>query len=643
MKQRFPKLFAPCNLTNLQLKNHLIMAPMTTNFATDQGFITDRLLHHYETRAKGGVGLVIVEATCVESPRGKAFDFGLILDNDKYISGFSELTERIHKHNCKIAVQLHHAGAATRTCITHMQPVSASSIAWPGFDPPRALDVFEIKAIEESFAKAACRARKAGIDGIEIHAAHHYLFAQFLSSYFNTRTDEYGGDLENRARFLVETLHMVKESVGSSYPVWCRINGKVFGKRGIFELSEALQLVKIIEKAGSDALHISAFGWGDYAGYNTPVMYDPSCNLVSIAETIKKQVNIPVIAVGKISLECGERLVSKEKVDFIALGRPLLADPDFLNKIRRGKSARPCLWCRVCGDIWLHVKRSPIRCPVNPSLGTISENLIIRSRVSKKVLVIGGGPAGMEAALVASKRGHSVSLFENSSELGGQMLFACLPPCKQPIANFKDYLVREMRSLGVKVELGRQVDAALIEQIDPDLIVLATGAKTAPFQVPGSKNGSIPSAEDVFKGHVRVGKEVTIIGGGATGCELADYLLEKTRRVTVLETTSQLVPTLGSSMRARLLSRLKKGGVRMICNVQILGIRRNGVDILYMDGRRELIRSQTVVSAVGLKPDRALLNSIRVTDKPVYIIGDSVEPRSILEAVAEGFRIGSEI
>ena len=643
MSSFLQELFKPVYLGRMELKNRLVMAPMTTNYAAENGFVTEKTKAYYEARARGGVGLIILEATSVESPRGKARDYGLAIDDDKFIPGFHDLAQTVQKHNTKVVVQLFHAGAATRTCITHMQPVSASPIQI--YDKSRKLSTSEIEGIIVKFAQAAVRAKKAGLDGVEIHAAAAYLFAQFLSPKTNKRQDMYGGSLENRARFLINALCSIKELTGKDYPVWCRINGQEFGIEDGFTLEEAKQLSKMLEKAGADAVHVAGMGFGDYLGYGGATMYDPPANLAYHAEAVKKEVTIPVIAVGRISLQDGERLVQDGKADLIAIGRPLLTDPDLLNKAREGKleDIRPCLRCRVCDNIILEIKRSGIRCVVNATLGHEREYSITEAEHRRRILVIGGGPGGMETARVAALRGHDVILYDKKPYLGGQMELAAVPPCKEPIRDFTNYLIEQIERLHVHVELGKEVNVSLVKQMKPDVAVLATGGTSLTLRIPGYDSSNVVAAEDVLMRSIDVGKRVTVIGGGLVGCETADFLSENGKEVTVLEMLQELAITLSSAMRARLIARLISKKVVMMTGVNVRGISGRGVDVVDGEGHMQFLECDTVVLAIGFEANRSLAEALGQEGIETYLIGDCVERHSILEAVADGFRVGSSL
>ena len=407
---------------------------MVRNYATLDGFVTQTSLDHYESIARGGVGMIIIEATCVEAPRGKSFYYGLVLDDDRFIEGFSKLAEVVHRHGAKVAVQLHHGGFAVPMKTTHMQPVGPSALTLPVYGACRELTISEIKAIVDRFTQAAIRAQKAGLDGVEIHAAHWYLLAQFLSNAFNQRRDQYGGSLENRARFLLEVLASIRKVMGPDFPVWVRINGQEFGMEKGFTIEEAQGLAKMVEQTGADALHVSGAGAGKFLGYHSGIFYDPPGNLAHLAAAVKKVVSIPVIAVGKLNIQLAEEILTQGGADLIAMGRNFLVDPEFPNKAKedRFEDIRPCLQCRLCSDV-AFAEGKGVRCQVNATVGREGEWILVPAVQRRKILVVGGGPAGMEAARVAALRGHEVFLYEKGPKLGGQMILAAIPPYKTPI------------------------------------------------------------------------------------------------------------------------------------------------------------------------------------------------------------------
>lgn len=638
------KVFEPTQIGQMKIKNRFVCPPMVRNYGTEEGFVTQRTIEHYGEIAKGGVGLIIVEGTCIEAPRGRSFHRGLVLDDDRFIPGFAEMARIIHAHGAKVAVQLLHTGASTQVYASRMQPVGPSEICMPGFIPSRELTAAEIRGIVVKFARGAERAKRAGLDGVEIHAAHSYLLAQFLSPAFNKRQDSYGGILENRARFLLEIMEAVRESVGRDFPVWCRINAQEFGLEKGLTIGDAQSIAIMLEKTGADAVHVSGMGVGIYYGYHSGVMYDPPGNFVHLAEAVKRVVHIPVIAVGKLTPELGEEILRAGRSDLVAMGRGLLVDPELPRKLAEGKyeDIRPCIQCRVCSDVTM-AEPSGVRCQVNPALGREREYELKPTEFKKRVLIIGGGPAGMEAARVAALRGHEVMLYEKDIQLGGQMVLAAQPPYKTPIQDFTNYLVTQINKVGVKVELGKEVTPMVVDDLKPDAVILAAGVTPLRPHIPGINQDHVATVEDVLRENVRVGQNVAIIGGGMVGCEVADYLSEKGKRVTVLEMLPEIPMGKGITMMTRLLNRLVTKGVRILTNAKCREITESGVAFIDEEDQKKTIGADTVVLAAGSQPNRELCQTIGRQVAETYLVGDCIRPRRILEAVADGFHVARRL
>lgn len=461
------KLFEPCAIGTMSLKNRLVMPPMVTNFGTQDGYVTDRTRYYYEARAAGGVGLIIVEATCIDAPVGKLSPNQLVIDDDKYIPPLRELAQVIQRHGARTAIQLHHAGRSAPSVVTGHQPIAPSSIPLPGGEMPRELTVGEIKEIVRRFAEAAERAKRAGFDAVEIHAAHGYLISQFLSTASNKRQDEYGGDLRNRARILLDIVAAVRGMVGASYPVWCRINGREYGIEGGTTTEEAQEVARMCQTAGVAAIHVSAYGYGTDPRH-LPISALRDGYLIRFAEAVKQAVSIPVIAVGRLTPAFGEKIVEEAKVDLVAIGRGLIADPELPRKAAEGRleDIAPCILCGTCQSL-PQTEGPSLRCRVNPAVGKERESIITKAERAKKVVVIGGGPAGMEAAAMAARRGHQVTLFEKSESLGGQLLVACVPPYKDTLVELIKYLTIQLEKAGVSVKLRKEATIADIESIAP--------------------------------------------------------------------------------------------------------------------------------------------------------------------------------
>jgi len=635
------RLWEPCRIGRMELKNRIVMPPMVTRYASDDGFVTERTKNYYEARARGGPGLVIVEATYVHR-QGWAFYNQIGISEDKFIPKLKELTDVVHQHGARIGIQLHHGGRQATEALSGLQPVAPSPLPMAGGEMPRELTVEEIAETVAYFAEAAVRAKKAGFDGVELHAAHGYLIDQFLSPISNKRTDEYGGDVHRRARFLLETIAAVKEAAGDDYPVWCRMDGREYGSEGI-TLEDAQETARLAQDAGLVAIHVTAWGPATPINRTTPTFV--SAILEELAEGIKKAVSIPVIAVGRLTPEDGERLLKEGKADLIAIGKAMLADPEWANKVASGRvdDINPCIICNECRDDLRNLAVVGIRCSVNATLGREKESEIAPAAKPKKVLVVGGGPAGMEAARVAALRGHQVTLWEKESRLGGQLVQAAIPPHKDRVAPLYKYLETQLSKLGVSIQLNKEATAAAVAEFGPDAVVVATGVKPFVPDIPGLDKAQVVQAGDVLEGKVRVGDRVAIIGGELVGCETAEFLADRGKQVTVMRRGPEMATSVGPTTRDFFLSRLLDKGITLLREARYDGVSSEGVDITTRDGEERTIEADTVVLAAGSVPDTALYEAIKDKVAEVYQIGDCVEPRLIRDAISEGFRTGQKI
>ncbi|MDP2744085.1 MAG: NAD(P)-binding protein, partial [Dehalococcoidia bacterium] len=414
---KLAKLFEPIRIGKLEIKNRIVMPAMANALATEDGYVNDQLLAYFEARARGGAGLITVGFTCIDFPRGTEGPRRLAIDHDKYLPGLTSLTQTIKKHGARVAIQLNHAGGAALHSLTGFQPIAPSPIICrPGGDVCRALTVDEIGQMVQLFVRAAERAVKAGFEAIEIHAATGYLLNEFLSPYYNRRKDSYGGSLENRARFLMEVVKTVRDRVGRDYPLLVRLNGREYiGNAGI-TIEHTCQLAPMLEREGVNAINVTQYGFI----YPFAKTEEPPGAYLYLAEAVKKAVNIPVIAVGRITPEVGERALLEGKADLVAIARGLLADPDLPNKAAAGRldDIVPCITCLTCGALSL---MGMAGCSVNPSVGKERDHQLAPAQKPKRVLVVGGGPAGMETARVAALRGHRVTLYEREAKLGGRL------------------------------------------------------------------------------------------------------------------------------------------------------------------------------------------------------------------------------
>jgi 2,4-dienoyl-CoA reductase-like NADH-dependent reductase (Old Yellow Enzyme family)/thioredoxin reductase len=636
----FKNIFQPIKINKMNLANRVVLPAMGNNYGSNDGFVTERQIDYYTERANGGAGLLITEMVSIDSPVGQRGAQQLRIDVDKYISKFQKLTEQIHKSGSKMAMQLCHAGLLAASDKFRLQTVAPSPVEYFGQKVTRELTAGEIEQIIDHFVQGAVRAKAANFDGVEVHAAHSYLLAHFLSPYFNKRRDDFGGRVENRARILLEIIRRIREVVGADYPVWCRMNGIEFGLEGGQTIDESKQIARMTEKAGCDAIHVSAGGYGSYYGYNRAHMGQPRGNMVELAAEIKKSVSIPVIAVGRIDLQLGEQILRDGKADLIAIGRGHIADPHLLKKTCEGRFAeiRPCLSCNVCVDD-LTTMDVTLHCSVNACVGKEREYKITPALKTKKVMVIGGGPAGLEAAITAALRGHKVIIYEQQSQLGGKLILAATPPHKDEIEPFKDYLVNRVKQLGIPFELGEKATLAMIKKYHPDALVVASGALPILPKIPGVDGPNVVFAEDVLSGR-KTGQTSVVIGGGLVGCETAEFLAQQNKNVIIVEMLAEIATGVGHSFKAGLLNRLSASAVSMLVGAQCKKITENSVVVTGKFGEDQTIQADSIILAVGAKANNGLAKTAMSLVPEIHVIGDCLEPRRIINAVSDGHRVG---
>lgn len=625
------------------MKNRIAMAPMGTAFATPDGVFTDQAMAYYEARAKGGAGLIIVENVAVDFHRNIHAPNRPAIDNDLPLPRLAKLVKIIKKHGARAFIQLNQSGRMGKSRLTGFQPVAPSPIpfssgAFPQGEMPKELTREEINGIVNLFAQAASRAKKAGFDGIEVHAAHAYLLAEFLSPFTNKRQDLYGGCLENRARILIEVIQAIRKTVGNDYSVGCRLNGQEYGVEEGLTLGDTQTIAKMINSM-VDFLHITAWGYGNSSLVNSP---DTAGGLLSLSEAIKKVVTVPVIAVGRLTPEVGEQAIRDGKADIIAMGRGLLADPDLPNHLLSGKPEviRPCIACHHCMDAG-YLKNTSISCAVNGAVGQEREYEMKPTKKSKKIAIIGAGPAGMEAARVLALRGHKVILFEKEDYLGGQMSLAMATSHKRKrIEPLLDYFTTQLSRLHVETKLNTEANTDLIADYAPDAVILATGAKPIIPPIPGVEQDNVFTAIDILAGRVKAGQKVFIIGGGSIGCETAEFLVEKGKEVTVAEILPELASDMGFRDRHRLLMRMNTLPINFITNVRCNEIHKDGVIVTTRDSQSQSIRADTVVLAVGTKQNNTLYLLLRKKVVETHLAGDCCRLGKIAGAMGDGLRLG---
>ncbi|KGO32979.1 MAG: FAD-dependent oxidoreductase [Desulfoprunum sp.] len=650
------KLFESIEIGGIQVKNRIVMAPMTSHYSRN-GLVTERMIHFYQERARGGVGLVTVEDGIVDYPLGKNTDNPLAADHDRCIPGLTRLSQAIKKEGAKAMLQLSHAGRragylSSRTM--HLTrtggrlPVAPSPLAHPspGHVVPRPLSVNEIDDIVKSFGQAARRTVEAGFDMIGLHCAHMYLLGQFLSPWANKRKDAYGGDLESRLKIVLDIIKRINDEVGPDYPIVCRMNGQEPEEGNTAE--ELRYIAKVLESHGVAALHVSVgFGnilWGKNFIPAEATMGMPEGCIVHLAENIKQAVSIPVIAVNKIRhVDFAERVLQENRADMIALGRPLLADPYWVKKAQQGRwdEIRPCVSC-CQGCVGNIEKGRPITCLVNPILGREKTDRIrpVKAKQTKRILVLGGGPAGLEASIVASQRGHRVMLWEKKMDLGGRLKIAAKPPWKTELSEFMAFLHQQAVNEGVQIVLNRAADVDAVQLENPDVVVVATGSRPHIPEFAVKSNGLLKTVEEILNdGAAALGDSAVIIGGGLVGLETAHYLLERGKTVTIIEMQDTMGQEMPAITRIPLLLQLGEKGAQLIVQAYASELTPNAVKI-EVKGEEKLISADFVVLCTGDEADPELAAELSGYGIPVHVIGDCRQPGDMLAAVRQGFMVG---
>ena len=692
---RFEKLLEPHHIGPVKTRNRIVKTGAGMfMWHEDELHMNETVKAFYEALARGGVGLLIVESPVIDYPLGARWRERYRIDDNKYIKGLSELVQVIHKHDCPTFMQMNHDGPwqvklpFVPAPLFSGSPIASSPVSMNSENDfhnevPRALTIPEIEEIVDKFASAAVRAQKAGFEGVDINAASSHLLHNFLSPFWNRRQDAYGGSLENRARFVMQIVQEIKKRLGQDFPVSVCINGMEIGRAiGIADdkcltPEDSRGIARLLQEAGADAIHVRSHWLGYHVGAYLPdaLLYpEPPIPLksfpkeydwsrrgaganVPLAAGIKKVVSIPVMVVGRLDPELGEKVLREGKADFIAMTRRLLADPELPNKIASGRldDIAPCTACDNC--------LGSRRCRINAALGT-EQYTIEKAQKGKKVVVVGGGPAGMEAARVAALRGHQVILYEREHKLGGLLPVAAVVKGLEieDLPALVRYLERQITKLGVKIRLGKEVALSVIEEIKPDVVILATGGVPAVPEIPGIKRRNVVSSAGLHRRlnfYLRflgpramrwltrfwmpIGKRVVIIGGGIQGCELGEFLVKRGRKVTIVDTAEALGEGMVDVLMSYLFMWFQKRGVTMMSGVKYVEITDKGLTIITKEGKRQTIEADSIVLAMPLAPNTGWLKSLEGKVPEIYAIGDCREPLLIVDAIADGWRIARAI
>lgn len=637
--KNFPHLFEPIQIGKTTVKNRIFMPPLSTNLA-DKGYVTDALVEHYSNRARGGVGLIVTEVTTVE-PTYTYLPGDMSIYDDSYIPGWKKLVDAVHKYDTKILSQLFHPAYMAFPVPGTPQLIAPSNVGpYYAKSAPRAVTVEELHVLVRQFGEAALRFKKAGGDGVEIQCAHaHGLLGGFLTPLYNKRTDEYGGDINGRLRLTLEVIREVRKQCGDDFIIDVRISGDEYSEGGL-TLNDMIYVSKQLEKEGVDFLHVSG-GNTIKRGSSMPAPGTSPAPHAHASEEIRKHVHIPVATVARINEPwVAEELIADGKADICMIGRANLCDSEFANKAREGRTddIRPCIGCGRCLTGIMFGK--PIACTVNPSVET---NDIDEADVKKKVLVIGGGPAGMEAAYVAKKRGHEVVLCEKENELGGLLRLAAVPISKQELCKVIKFMARRLNNEGIDVRTGCEVTPQMLEDEFKDYeIICSTGAKPKEIEVFKQFKQTM-TADDILSGRKFPGRKIVIIGGGSVGCETADYLaplvndlFPANRDVTVIEMTGSLMTGDGGAAKSRLTQRLMSKGVKLLLNAQVKKVDESTITY-EQDGEEHTIKdADTLVFAVGYTPTK-------VEYENAHYIGDCDKVGNLKDAISGAYQLARSL
>lgn len=697
---KYPLLASPASIGNLKLKNRMIMAAMGSNFASEDGHTTEQLTAYYEKRAQGGIGLIILETSAITWPAGASMPNMIGFSKDEFIPSLKSLTRRIHQHGSKIAAQLNHSGKIAQEDVIAGRPIPVPSIpksepsdmfglltqdeimnfikaGGPDGKGPRyhELSADEIQQEVQHFVDAAKRAKAANFDAIEIHAGHGYLISSFLSPAVNKRTDEYGGTPEKRAKLLVDIISQIKIQL-KDFPVLVRLDANEYRIENGITPDDFLITASMAQDAGADAIDVSAYGNTSkgIAFTEAPLVHEPG-GFLNFVKMAKKELTIPIIAVGRIELDVAEKGLRNNEFDFLAMGRKILADPDLPNKIISGREQliRPCIYCYVCvSQIFIN---KPMMCAVNSQLGNEhrNENIIHSTADQKRILVIGAGPCGMESARLLATQGHDVEIWEKDKDIGGTVRVAAL--AYEPNGRLINYLKNSLDELNVTIKLRTLATSKSVQDFNPDHVIVAVGASRNAPSIKGKNNRNVFDGEELrgllfgsdaqaikklsliqqlilkvgratqllrnisalrflSKIWMPIAKNIIVIGGDLVGLELAEFLVERGRTVTVLEPSGSLGPNLSIVRRSRVVHMLKEHKVDLLTNVTIKEI--DGQEVIFdHEEAQKSLQADQVIIALGADTNSELSDELTNLNMPLTSIGDCTSVGYIHGAIAD--------
>lgn len=688
----YEKLFTPGKIGNVEIKNRVVMPPMMLGFGQFDGRPTETMMNYYEERAIGGAGLIVTEITRVNDFSGASAFAQLAISHDYHIAPLKEMINRVHRHGTKMFIQLHHPGRQNLGLMMGTVPVSIAmhrlignrydklfykvapmgkklmekdlvlktsspsqcERAYSAESLNREMSLQEIQKIIQQFIDGAVRAKKAGADGVELHAAHGYLIQQFLSPYTNRRTDCYGGSFENRMRFLAEILTGIKSACGKDFPVIVRLSVdecyKEIGKPGVgYTLPDGVKMAKEIERMGADAIDVSSAGYDTYNYWLEPTSFEPGWRKY-MAAAVKKEVSVPVLAANLIrSPEQAEAQLEEGIQDFVCLGRPHIADPHWANKAKAGKTdeIKRCICCLYCMESMQHnaYTGSHANCSVNPKLGH-EKDILSRDGNGRTVVIVGAGPAGLSAAETLGKRGFKPIILEKQAEAGGQLQLANKPPLKDKINWCIEDLVAAALHNGAEIRYNTEATPEVIESLAPYAVILATGASSVkPRSIPGADFPNVCTTTEILNGTVKLSKQhVAVIGSGMTGLETAEMLCEQGNHVTVVEMADTIAPGTWMQHIDDCMPRLRAAEVQFLPAHKLCAINEDSIELLDTKTQcKKTVDVSFVVLSLGVRSDNKLYALLKSKYARIYCIGDAEKPGRIADATSQGYRVALDL